>query len=59
MADVLSELHWSDPTLAQSSQLTSTELKATAMAMTFSQLLSHTVEEPQVLQPWLPSANAT
>lgn len=58
MADIVSELHWRDPILAQSSQLTSTELKATAMAMTFSQLLSHTLEEPQVLQPWLPIANA-
>ena len=58
MADIVSELHWRDPILAQSSQLTSTELKATAMAMTFSQLLAHTLEEPQVLRPCVPIANA-
>lgn len=55
LAETLAEVHWRDPELAQQSETTMTELKATAMAMTFSQLLSLTVTTPtlQVLRPWL------
>ena len=55
-----SELHWRDPDLAQGSELTATELKATAMAMTFSQLLSQSLRMPalQVLRPWVPDERA-
>ena len=55
VAETLAEVHWRDPELAQQSETTMTELKATAMAMTFSQLLSLTVTTPslQVLRPWL------
>lgn len=54
IVEVVSEMHWRDPALAQGSGLTTTELKATAMALAFSQLLSHTLRHPeiQVLKPW-------
>ena len=53
----VSELHWRDPGLAQGSELTATELKSTAMAMTFAQLLSQSLRMPavQVLRPWVPA----
>ena len=58
IAQATTEYHWRNPTLAQSSELTPTELKATAIALSFSQLLSHThtVSPPvQVLRPWVRS----
>ena len=53
VVQVLTEVHWSRPRLAQSSVLTTTELQATSMALSFAQLLSPTWMEPrlQVLRP--------
>ena len=58
IARTTTEFHWRDPTLAQRSELTPTELKATAIALSFSQLLSHTLTASppvQVLRPWVRS----
>ena len=56
IAQATTEYHWRDPTLAQNSELTPTELKAIAIAFSFSQLLSHTLSPPvQVLRPWVSS----
>ena len=56
VADVLAEVHWARDELAQNSDFTITGLRATAMAMTFAQLLADTlVDLPlQVLIPWMP-----
>ena len=56
VAEVLAEVHWGRPGLAQNSLFTITELRATAMAMTFAQLLSDTLATLplQVLTPWMP-----
>ena len=53
VADTLAEVHWSRPELAQESTLTVTELRATAMAMTFAELLSQSLFTLplQVLRP--------
>ena len=53
VAEVLAEVHWSRPELAQESTLTVTELRATAMAMVFAQLLSQSLFALplQVLRP--------
>ena len=55
-AETLAEVHWSRAELARDSELTITELRATAMAMTFAQLLSQTLMSLplQVLRPWVP-----
>ena len=56
-AEVISEFHWRNPDLAQGSPMTTTGLKATAMAMVFAQLLSQSFERValQVLRPWVPT----
>ena len=56
-AEVISEFHWRNPDLAQGSPLTTTGLKATAIAMVFAQLLSQSLEPValQVLRPWVPA----
>ena len=52
---LVAEVHWSRPDLAQGSPLTVTGLRATAMALTFSQLVAQTLKTLplQVLRPWL------
>ena len=59
VADLLAEVHWNRSELALGSDLTVMELRATAMALTFAQLLSQTVVSSpvQVLQPWVGSGN--
>ena len=56
VADVLAEVHWGRPELALNSNFTITGLRATAMAMTFAQLLADTLATLplQVLIPWMP-----
>ena len=56
VADVLAEVHWGRSELALNSNFTITGLRATAMAMTFAQLLADTLATLplQVLIPWMP-----
>ena len=59
LADAVTAVHVSDPDLGRRSTLTTTELRATAMALTFAQLL---VEAQygfliQFLRPWVPRSD--
>ena len=60
VADTLAEVHWRSDGLALDSEMTVMGLRATAMAMTFAQLLSQTLflSPVQLLRPWVETGNA-
>ena len=61
IADTLAEVHWRTRSLAEGSFINTMDLRATAMAMTFAQLLSPSflLSPVQVLRPWGPGRDAT